>query len=457
MNRQKVRRPSAYHLCWWSSYGQTTGKHKGASSVMSVYRMKDKSRALPWRAVVPREEQKPLIQQFASRKEALMWENEFRKRERLRNVPEYQQALLAQKLGGITVNDLVESYITDHPSINPRDLIKLRAFQRESICTKGVLDITRQDVNRFIEKKSNDKWNSKIITPRTVRRHLNIIQSVFEHARKFRDGFESLPNHFRGVRITGSSGGRRDRSLEGNKLERILAACKKCYPPNDYYIPLAIWLAIDTGMRRQEILNLRWADIDDVNRRITIRKSKTDKVMGRTNGTTIALPAMAKHLLVTLAMKRAKQRKMGVKLEGLQGEWLEYPSDNERIFPMTAFGFSQAWDRVLKRAGITNLHFHDLRREANVRFINAGLLVEERNLMLRHADSSMNAVYIGRNHLLDIIQDKLDRFVLNGLTYNEAMARHGMRVGVLIGQDEKGKAHSITPSLIFICCCTQQL
>src|SRR5262249_44384186 len=109
---------------------------------MSIYRMKDKSRALPWRAVVPRGGQKPLIQQFASRKEALMWENEFRKRERLRNVPEYQQALLAQKLGGITVNDLVESYITDHPSINPRDLIKLQAFQRESICTKGVLDIT---------------------------------------------------------------------------------------------------------------------------------------------------------------------------------------------------------------------------------------------------------------------------------------------------------------------------
>jgi integrase len=179
-------------------------------------------------------------------------------------------------------------------------------------------------------------------------------------------------------------------------------------------------------MRRQEILNLRWADTDDVNRRITIRKSKTDKVMGRSNGTTIVLPAVAKHLLVTLAMMRAKQRKIpGEKLEGLQGEWFAFPSDQERIFPMTTFGFSQAWDRVLQRAGITNLHYHDLRREANVRFINAGLLVEERNLMLRHADSSMNAVYIGRNHLLDIIQDKLDRYVLNGMTYEEALAKNG--------------------------------
>jgi integrase len=399
---------------------------QGSSSIMSVYRMKDKSRALPWRAVVPRKGQKPLIQQFASRREALMWENEFRRRERLRNVPEYQQLVQAQKLGGITVNDLVEYYIADHPSISKHELIKLRAFQREGICSKGVLDLSRQDVNRFIDKKTNDKWKGKIITPRTIRRQLNIVQRVFEHAKEVRDGFASLTNHFRGVRITGSTGGRRERSLEGNELERILEACKKCYDPNNYYLPLAIWLAIDTGMRRQEIFNLTWKDIDDVNRRITITKSKTDKVMGRGNGITIVLPAMAKHLLVTLAMMRAKQRKIpGDKLEGLEGEWIEFPSDHERIFPMTPHGFSLAWDRVLKRAGINNIHFHDLRREANIRFHNAGLTVEERNMMLRHADDSMNAIYLGRNHLLKAIQDKLDRYVLNGMTYEEALAKNG--------------------------------
>ena len=40
--------------------------------------------------------------------------------------------------------------------------------------------------------------------------------------------------------------------------------------------------------------------------------------------------------------------------------------------------------------------------------------------MLRHADKSMQAVYIGRSHLLKGIQDKLDRYVLNGLTMAEA-------------------------------------
>jgi integrase len=388
---------------------------------MSVYRMKDKSRKFPWRAVVPRKDQKPLIRQFATRQEATLWEEEFRKRERLRDVPEFQQRIQVQELGGISINDLVEYYIAER-QISKNDLITLRAFQREKICSKRILDLSRQDVNRFIEKKKTDEWTApgakeaKRLTPRTIRRQVNLVQRVFSYTKEFRDGFANIPNPFSGIRITGATGGRRERSLEGNELERILAACQRCHEPNNYYLPLAIHLAIDTGMRRQEIFNLMWSDIDDVERRITIRKSKTDKVMGRTNGVKIVLPVMAKHLLVTLAMIYVKQKHKIKK-----GEWFKFPDDNEKIFPMTARAFSQSWDKVLNRAGITDLHFHDLRREANTRFIRAQLTLEERNLQLRHADKNMNAIYTGRNILLDGIMDKLDRFTL-GSTYEEALA-----------------------------------
>jgi integrase len=383
---------------------------------MSVYKMKDKSRKFPWRAVVPRNGQKPLIKQFATRAEAELWEQEFRKRERLREVPEYQQRIQVQELGSITVNDLVEYFIKEHPSISKNDLITLRAFQREKICSKRILDLSRQDVHRFIEKKQNDEWTApgakeaKRLTPRTIRRQINLVQRVFEYAREYRNGFESIPNHFRGIRITGATGGRRERSLEGDELARILEACKRCNAPNNYYLPLAVWLAIDTGMRRQEIFNLMWSDIDGMGRRIHIRKSKTDKVMGRNNGTTIVLPREARNMLASLAIPR-------------EGEWVDFPTDNKKIFPMTARAFSQAWDKMLKRAGISDLHFHDLRREANTRFIRAGLTLEERNLQLRHADKTMNAVYTGRNILLDGIQDKLDAIPV---PVNEASERGKM-------------------------------
>ena len=208
-----------------------------------------------------------------------------------------------------------------------------------------------------------------------------------------------------------------------------MKACERCLIPNNYYVPLAIYLAIDTGMRRQEIFNLVWADIDNDNRRIKIRKSKTDKATGNSDGTTIVLPAKAKALLITLVA--ALIASAGPELLAEAGfkdqydEW-EFPqADDVRIFPMTEKAFTQSWADALKRAGIEDLHFHDLRREANTRFIKAGLTVEERNLMLRHADKSMNATYVGRNFLLNGIQDKLDRFVLGGLTLDEALEKNG--------------------------------
>src|SRR5262249_52464614 len=150
-------------------------------------------------------------------------------------------------------------------------------------------------------KPPGSNGEAKPLSPRTIRRLLNIIQRVFSWTIEFRSGFESLPNHFRGIRIAGSTGGKRTRSLLDGELDRILDACKKCHADNNYYLPLAIHLAIDTGMRRAEIFNLTWADIDDVNRRITIRKSKTDKATGNLNRVRIVLPALAKHLLIMLA------------------------------------------------------------------------------------------------------------------------------------------------------------
>ena len=56
--------------------------------------------------------------------------------------------------------------------------------------------------------------------------------------------------------------------------------------------------------------------------------------------------------------------------------------------------------------------------------------------MLRHADNSMNAVYVCRNTLLKDIQDKLDRYAFNGLIYDEAMEQ-GVDFGKLCDRDMK--------------------
>jgi integrase len=48
-----------------------------------------------------------------------------------------------------------------------------------------------------------------------------------------------------------------------------------------------------------------------------------------------------------------------------------------------------AWVRAQRRAGIVDLHFHDLRHEALSRFVEAGLSMVEVTLISGHRDARM--------------------------------------------------------------------
>jgi integrase len=376
---------------------------------MSVFKLK--SRNLPWRAVVSRKGSKPLIKHFPVRAEAEMWEAEHKKAERLKDVPEFKQAQQLKIFGQCTVAELVQDYIDSNQSIHGTNIIMLEKFRRDPIASKTLLELTRQDANRFVERKLKETWKSpgskaepKQLSPRTVRRTLNVIQRVFQQAIETKEGFAGLTNHFRGIRITGSTGGHRDRILEDGELDRILEACKKCLGKNKLYVPLIILLAIETGLRRSEILNLKWSDIDVPNRRIHIRKSKTDKATGNVGGI-IVLPIRAYGLLLLIYRKI----------------FMKDFNEDQKIFPLSNRSFTKAWKAVLRRAAIEGLHFHDCRRTANMNFYEAKLTNKERIVMLRHTDKSMQDVYSSRAFMLKKIEEKLDRYVLGGKTLGQAI------------------------------------
>lgn len=144
--------------------------------------------------------------------------------------------------------------------------------------------------------------------------------------------------------------------------------------------------------------------MDIKNRRIEIRKSKTDHAT-EYQGRTIVMNVIARALLTVLQVR-------------LIGSF-RY-SDNDRIFPMTREAFKQSWADVVKRAGIDDLHFHDLRREAGSRFDEAGLTRGEHDLMMGHANKDMASLYISAD--LKSIQDRLDRFRFGGKTWDEREA-----------------------------------
>ena len=62
------------------------------------------------------------------------------------------------------------------------------------------------------------------------------------------------------------------------------------------------------------------------------------------------------------------------------------PPTDERVFPISAACLRLAWNKARKKAGITDLRFHDLRHEAVSRFFEMGMSVPEVALITGHKD-----------------------------------------------------------------------
>ena len=150
----------------------------------------------------------------------------------------------------------------------------------------------------------------------------------------------------------------RNRRLEDGELERLEEAAKQTRNPHIWPV---IVFAIETGMRRGEILGLRWEHVD-LNRRIAYLPLTK-------NGSSREVPLSTK-----AAQVLAKQRQR---------------NDTTGPFPVNSNGFRLAWDRLRRRAGLSDLRFHDLRHEAISRFFELGLNIPEVAVISGHNDPRM--------------------------------------------------------------------
>ena len=76
--------------------------------------------------------------------------------------------------------------------------------------------------------------------------------------------------------------------------------------------------------------------------------------------------------------------------------------DDGHPFTTTDYAIRQGWDRLVRRAGIKNLKFHDLRHEAISRFFENGLNLPEVSLISGHKDPRMLFRYT-HPHLKSVI------------------------------------------------------
>lgn len=142
----------------------------------------------------------------------------------------------------------------------------------------------------------------------------------------------------------------------------------------DHVTPLVL-LALNTGLRRGELLSLCWKDVDLPSRMLTVR---------------------AEHA------KSGRQRHVPMNDEAFRvlTQWLQQSDEGVgRLFAVR--DVKTAWGGVLASAKISDFRFHDLRHHFASRLVMAGVDLNTVRELLGHSDISMTLRYahLGPDHL----------------------------------------------------------
>ena len=160
----------------------------------------------------------------------------------------------------MTLGQLVERY-RDTVSVKKRgtdvERIVLGAFLRHRICRKRLSEIGSEDFAAYRDERL------RAIKPSTLKRELSPLHNLFVLARE-EWGLPLRENPLDKVRLP-SIANNRERRLKDGELESLVLAARSCRSRS---IAAIILLAVESAMRRGEILNLRWENIQTAERAV---------------------------------------------------------------------------------------------------------------------------------------------------------------------------------------------
>lgn len=192
-------------------------------------------------------------------------------------------------------------------------------------------DLKPEDVNEQIATDYIIE-RLKTVAVSTVQREVFLMQGFFTKLRYLDNAtWKRLKNNpFKEAdkSLLKSVAPKRKRRLSDDEEEALFKSLATCKNPEMLEI---VGLALTTGCRRGEILELKWENI----------KTNVFDVDGKTGAREVVLNDESRAIFATAKLRMK----------------------DSKIFHYTPDGFATNWDRAKKRAGIVNFRFHDCRRE----------------------------------------------------------------------------------------------
>jgi integrase len=263
-----------------------------------------------------------------------------------------------------TVSETIERYLCEilpHKSANTRynQRYQLQWWSKQ-LGPSALRDLTPDLLSQWRDALAKTR------APASVRAYFSVLSHVLTITVKEWGWLRDNPMH--NVRMPRIPRGR-VRYLSEDARQRLLNACKGSRNPWLYTV---VVLALSTGARKMELRRLRWPDVDVQRQVITLHETK--------NGERCVLPLT------------------GHAWDLLQYHALHRRTDTELLFPRQRelnkpMDIREAWESTVKRAGITDFRFHDLRHSCASYLAMRGASLAEIAEVLGHKTLQMTKRY----------------------------------------------------------------
>ncbi|MEY8404534.1 site-specific integrase [Oscillospiraceae bacterium 44-34] len=260
-----------------------------------------------------------------------------------------------------TSHQTYRGYIDNHikPNIGKIQLNKLTTLELQKLYQKL---LSRGRVDR-IEAKGQPKG----LSPKTVRNIHQVISSAMDFARSQKLIAVNPADSCALPKLEH----REMKTLPAEQLASFLREAKESGVFEMYYIELA------TGLRRGELLGLKWEDLDLEQGTLRVQRQ-----VSRINGEVVEAPLKTKNSYRTISL--------GEDAVGILKEQRKKCGGSEYVFPSPTGGpispdsVIQMLHRVLKRAGLPKVRFHDLRHTFATVALQNGVDIKTVSGMLGH-------------------------------------------------------------------------
>lgn len=332
----------------------------------------DKNGKVSYRVKIRRKGCPAISRTFTRKTDAKNWAND--QETALRQSLDFPYLKAQQR----TLSELIDSYLRDvvpqKKSWAKQQIGELEFWRRElGAYQLSTIDHLKIEVSREVLRTTPGPRKARK-SEATINRSLAALSAVFSHGIKLKWIAENPCSKVQKLREPKG----RTRFLSDSERTRLLNACKQ-----NEALYLAVVLSLSTGARKQEIMSLRWAQIDFNRGTATLLTTKNEEVR--------VLPLI------------------GVALDLLKSHYDQ--SENDLVFPgkdgSKPIDLRSSWEKALKMAEIDDFRWHDLRHSAASYLAMNGASVLEIADILGHKTLQMVKRYahLSEQHSHSVVAD----------------------------------------------------